>query len=118
MRWRDLALDNSSYRHGEVKMNIKGLTIRNIFLKDLLDTPAFQNLCDSFTKLTGIPTAILNLEGEVLIASGWQKICTDFHRKNPIAASRCLESDTALANQINRGNSCVKNHMSAAKSNI
>jgi PAS domain S-box-containing protein len=103
VRWRDLALDNSSYRHGEVKMNIKGLTIRNIFLKDLLDTPAFQNLCDSFTKLTGIPTAILNLEGEVLIASGWQKICTDFHRKNPIAASRCLESDTALANQINRG---------------
>jgi PAS domain S-box-containing protein len=103
VRWQDLALDNSSYRRGEAKMKKKALINRIIFLKDLIDTPAFQDLCNSFTKLTEIPTAILNLEGEVLIASRWQKICTDFHRKSPISESRCLESDTALANQIRRG---------------
>ena len=78
-------------------------TIQNISLIDLLDIPVFQKLSDSFSNLTGIPTAILDLEGNILIASGWKKICTEFHRKNPITASRCLESDTILASQMKKG---------------
>ena len=48
-------------------------------------------------------TAVLDINGEVLTASGWEKICTEFHRKNPITASRCLESDTVLAGQLAAG---------------
>ena len=84
-------------------MDTEGNTERDINLNDLLDISAFQDLSDSFTRLTGISTAILNLKGEVLTASGWQKICTEFHRKNPITASRCLESDTVLAGQLAAG---------------
>lgn len=72
-------------------------------LDDLIDIPAFQALMDSFYTLTGMPTAILDLEGNILIKSKWQRICTDFHRKNAISASRCLESDTVLAGHLDKG---------------
>ena len=77
--------------------------LEDIPLSELLDIPVFQDLFDSFSKLTGMPVAILDLKGNILIASGWQKICTDFHRENSITASRCLESDTILAGQLKQG---------------
>jgi PAS domain S-box-containing protein len=74
----------------------------DISLKDLLDIPTFQKLSDNFSQLTGMTIAFLDLTGEILIASGWQKICTEFHRKNPTTALRCLESDTILAGQLSK----------------
>ncbi len=76
-------------------------------IKDLIDIPGLQNLTDSFSRLTGISSAILSLEGEVLTTSGWQTICTDFHRKYPGTAKRCLESDTVLAGQVASGEKCT-----------
>ncbi len=72
-------------------------------LSDLLDISAFQDLLDNLSRLTGIATAILNLKGDVLVASGWKRICTEFHRKNRITAARCLESDTVLAGKLAQG---------------
>ncbi len=77
--------------------------LQDISLSELLDISVFQDLFDSFFKLTGMPAAILDLKGEILVASGWRKICTDFHRKNTITASRCLESDTILSSQLAKG---------------
>lgn len=76
---------------------------QDVSLTDVLDIAAFQNLTDSSSRLTGIATAILDINGKILVASGWQQICTEFHRKNPCTAQRCLESDTALANQLAQG---------------
>ncbi|WP_083456520.1 PocR ligand-binding domain-containing protein [Desulfosarcina cetonica] len=64
---------------------------------------ALRQLCESFTEITGAVTALLDLQGNVLIATGWQDICTRFHRVHSVTASRCLESDTVLAGQLNRG---------------
>ena len=77
--------------------------LRDLKLSELINIPAFQDLLDSFYALTSMPTAILDLSGNILVASGWQKICTDFHRKNPISASRCVESDTVLAGGASKG---------------
>ncbi|MGY6217327.1 PocR ligand-binding domain-containing protein [Methylolobus aquaticus] len=73
--------------------------------RDLVDIGELQELCDGFTRLTGAVTAILDLEGSILVASGWQPVCTQFHRANPATAQRCLESDTVLAGQLSRGES-------------
>ena len=70
---------------------------------DLVDIDELRSLCESFTTLTGAVTAILDLDGAILIATGWQRICTRFHRVNPQTASRCLESDTVLAGRLHRG---------------
>jgi len=76
---------------------------RDITLEELMDIKAIQDLCENFTRLTGIVTAILNLEGKILVASGWQELCTDFHRKHPQTFARCRESDTELASRLNLG---------------
>ena len=86
-------------------MNSDQVDSNHFSLSELLDVSVFQNLLDSFFQLTGLPTALLNIEGKILIASGWQEICTKFHRKNPDTAKRCIESDTVLANQIAAGQS-------------
>lgn len=70
---------------------------------DLIDIEAVRALCESFTALTGAVTAILDLEGTILVATGWQRICTKFHRVNPQTAARCRQSDTILAGGLLRG---------------
>jgi signal transduction histidine kinase/DNA-binding response OmpR family regulator/HPt (histidine-containing phosphotransfer) domain-containing protein len=61
--------------------------------------PLFQRFCD----VVGLPAAILDLNGVVLAASNWQRICTNFHRATPGTCARCHESDTQLAHELQDG---------------
>jgi len=72
---------------------------------ELVSIEELRGLCESFTAITGSPTAILDLEGNILIATGWQDLCTRFHRINHFTASRCRESDTILAGKLGKGES-------------
>ncbi|HSG21555.1 MAG TPA: PocR ligand-binding domain-containing protein [Azonexus sp.] len=72
-------------------------------LSELLDIGELRGLCESFTAITGAVTAVLDLQGNVLVATGWQDICTQFHRANPLTCARCRESDTILAGQLKKG---------------
>lgn len=66
-------------------------------LADLIDIPAIQALMDDFQALEPVGMAMVDIEGNVLVASGWQDICTRFHRVHPDTACHCKESDTQLA---------------------
>ena len=70
---------------------------------DLIEIDELQTLLESFTAATGFVTAILDLEGQILIATGWSDICTKFHRVHPITSKKCTESDTILAAQLRKG---------------
>lgn len=83
-----------------------GMSLESFSLKDLIEISALRGLLESFTRLTAIPTAIIDVDGTVLVGSGWQEICTEFHRKHPITAARCLESDTVLANRPTEDHKC------------
>ena len=72
-------------------------------LSNILDTPAIQSLMEDFTRLTGMVMAILDLQGKVLVATGWQDICTQFHRVHPQAAANCTASDLFLAQNLRPG---------------
>lgn len=65
-------------------------------LEELVDVNAFQELTEALYRVTGIPTAIVTLEGRIVSGSGWQRICTEFHRKHPEARERCLASDRRI----------------------
>ncbi len=43
--------------------------------------------------VTGALSAILDSDGNILAATGWQDICTRFHRVHPETCKRCRESD-------------------------
>jgi transcriptional regulator with PAS, ATPase and Fis domain len=72
-------------------------------ITDVLDTNALEELFESFTNLTGMVGAVLDLEGNVIISTGWRDICTMYHRVHPETRLRCRESDTALASQLAKG---------------
>jgi PAS domain S-box-containing protein len=65
-------------------------------LAGLIDLPAIQALMDDFQAFEDIGMAIVDLEGRVLAATGWQDICTKFHRVHSETRRHCIESDTAL----------------------
>lgn len=74
-----------------------------IELKDILDTEAIQGLMDDFYTITNFGVRIINLKGEVLVGTGWQDICSKFHRVNPATLSNCIESDTHLTRHVKKG---------------
>jgi len=85
-----------------------------IDLAGILDVPAIQSLMDDFFHLTQIGVAILDIQGTVLVATGWQDVCTKFHRIHPETARNCLESDTILSSGVEPGTFKIyrcKNHM-------
>jgi PAS domain S-box-containing protein len=69
----------------------------------LIDFQALQNLMNSFYKVTRIGMAITDIKGNVQVATGWQDVCTRFHRLHPETLVNCLESDISLSRKINEG---------------
>ncbi len=72
-------------------------------LSDIIDIPSVQALMEDFYKLTQLSLAILDLKGTVLVAIGWQDICTRYHRFHPQASAYCTESDLYLAGNVRQG---------------
>jgi len=77
--------------------------ITSLELSDIIDSQNIQSLMEDFHQLTGILGAILDIKGNILVAAGWQDICTKFHRCNPVTAKYCKESDTMLTNGVEEG---------------
>ncbi len=63
----------------------------------------FQRLFENFSRTMKVSSAVIDLKGEVLVKSPWQRICTDFHRVNNRTCKRCIESDTDLALKLKMG---------------
>jgi len=78
-------------------------SVEHLELSEIMDIPALQELMNHFQKLTGMVFAILDLKGKILVAAGWQDICTKFHRVHPETARCCRESDVYLTQGVEAG---------------
>ena len=76
-------------------------------LTDLLDIPRLQSALDSLYTSSKIPSAIIDNDGKVHTGSGWQDVCTKFHRVHPEARKRCIESDLYLTDHIHEANPSI-----------
>ncbi|MEI6795962.1 MAG: PAS domain S-box protein, partial [Methanomassiliicoccales archaeon] len=72
-------------------------------LRSILDVPQMQSLMDDLRALAGYGAAIEDLEGNILVATGRQEVCTKFHRTNPLSCRNCLESDLLLSQGLRPG---------------
>ena len=72
-------------------------------LKSIINVEKIQLIMDEFYSLTHMVTAILDLEGNVIESTGWQDICTKFHRVHPETARNCTQSDLFLAKNLKPG---------------
>lgn len=86
---------------GAEPMHTDELEIIN--LDGLVDLDKLQSLFTNFCESVGVASAIIDLEGRVLVSSHWQRACTDFHRVNQATCARCIESDTDLALKLDEG---------------
>ena len=84
-------------------LSTEGLRDWGYQLADLLDRDQMQQLMDSYCDAVGIPSAVIDLEGNVFARTRWQRICMDFHRVNTETCARCIESDTVLSGQLQEG---------------
>jgi PAS domain S-box-containing protein len=69
----------------------------------LIDFKALQEMMNAFYKVTHIGMAIIDLKGNVHVATGWQDICTKFHRIHPETLAYCIESDIYLSQNVKEG---------------
>jgi PAS domain S-box-containing protein len=76
-------------------------------IEDLLDIPRLQAALDSLYASSNIPSAIIDNDGNVHTGSGWQDLCTKFHRVHPEARKRCMESDAYITKHINEANPSI-----------
>jgi PAS domain S-box-containing protein len=77
--------------------------IGTLNLADMLDCDEIQSVMNDFYALTEIGIAILDLDGNILVGTGWQDVCTKFHRVHPETAKFCQKSDTSLASGVEPG---------------
>ncbi len=69
----------------------------------LIDLQTLRSLLDHLTALTSMPTALLDLQGNILLGAGWQKACTGFHRAVASSCANCTASDNFLASHLQEG---------------
>lgn len=81
---------------------------------ELVEISKLQNLMEGFYSVTGILSAVLDTDANILIAVGWQDICTKFHRINKQTELLCKKSDLYIkkyidSNYVNdKSNICYK----------
>jgi len=72
-------------------------------LADLLDLERLQRTCDSFAAAGDIGLAVLDPGGTVIVSSGRQDICTQFHRVHEDTLKACRESDRQIDQRLAGG---------------
>jgi len=72
-------------------------------LANIIDVPSLQAAMDQLYVVTHMGIAIIDLKGKVLVGTGWQEICTKFHRVNPQTCKNCVESDIELSSGLSKG---------------
>ncbi len=70
---------------------------------EIVDIPEIQGLMESLYKASGIPCGIIDIDGQILVATGWQDICTCFHRVHSDTAALCRESDAFMQQHLHQG---------------
>ena len=80
-----------------------GVDVSEEEVGQIIDFQAIQELMNYFYKLTNFPMTIDDLKGNILVATGWQDICTKFHRVHPTCLEYCRESDTYLSRNVEEG---------------
>jgi two-component system, cell cycle sensor histidine kinase and response regulator CckA len=76
-------------------------------LQDLIDLELFQHLQDRLNGIYSFPSAIIDNDGNILTATAWQDICTQFHRKNKDCEQHCIESDRYILSHLHEANPAV-----------
>jgi PAS domain S-box-containing protein len=74
--------------------------IRMISFGEVINIESVKKMAENIYAISGIPMGIVNPDGTIEVAVGWQDICTKFHRVNKITCQNCLISDNYFKEHI------------------
>lgn len=66
----------------------------------LVNIEALKRMADNLFVSAGIPVGIIDTNGTIYVKTGWQDICTKFHRVHKETCRRCMISDKYLNNHF------------------
>ncbi len=75
--------------------------MEKLTLGKLINLNSLQTMADNLYAAAGIPVGIIDAEGNIIVSTGWQDICTKFHRINPSSLKYCKISDQCAAKEFN-----------------
>ncbi|TXT60725.1 MAG: putative Histidine kinase [Promethearchaeota archaeon] len=70
---------------------------------NIINKSYVQAIMDDFYELTNIGIGIIDMKGNIIVQTGWQDICTKFHRIHPETKKNCIESDLYLSEEAQPG---------------
>ena len=76
-------------------------------LEDLIDINQLQVLQDRLNEIYSFPSAIIDNDGNILTATGWQDVCTKFHRVHPECRNECMKSDKYIIDHLHEADPTV-----------
>jgi two-component system sensor histidine kinase/response regulator len=76
-------------------------------LEDIVDIQLFQTLQEKLNEIYAFSSAIIDNDGKILTAVGWQDVCTKFHRVNKKSESECIKSDKYISEHLDEANPAV-----------
>lgn len=69
-------------------------------LSEIFDLEKLRELMESFYKVSGVSSGLVDLEGNILIQTGWRDVCIEFHRQGALSKVFCKESDRKILSGI------------------
>jgi len=76
-------------------------------IADILGHEKLQHLTDHFYSVTGISTSVVDENGNILAGSGWQEICSRFHRAHENTMKKCMKTAAGMQDSLQNGNSQI-----------
>ncbi len=71
--------------------------------QDVVDIEAIRSIMADFSELSGIVVGFGDSRANILVGTGWQEICTRFHRVHPETCANCNESDAKFLEGVTPG---------------
>lgn len=73
--------------------------------QELVNLEKLENLLNSFYKITGVTSFLIDNQNIIVASAGFQEICRDFYKNNPEANRICIESNAYLLSCLKEGKS-------------
>ncbi|MCP4746501.1 MAG: PAS domain S-box protein [Desulfobacteraceae bacterium] len=75
----------------------------DIDVREIINIPKIQSMGEALFAATGIASAMVAINGEMLTRSGWRAACTQFHRNHPEAFQACKKSNILVRDGLLEG---------------
>jgi PAS domain S-box-containing protein len=94
-------IDDKDNNQDSTASNCSNITVGSYGIRDLVDIECLRRILEQFSAATGFTTGLVaEPDQELLIATGWRKICMEFHRACPESEKCCKESNKILTRQL------------------